>query len=615
MLKIIFWVCVAAIIYHHAVYPALLHTLAGLLRRRSQDQSNEQATVGKPSSNDGPLPSMTIVMAAFNEAPFIAAKIRNLASASYRGQPVKILIGSDGSSDRTAKIASETIAGCAGSLNQFEFIHFEVNRGKVAVINDLIARCTSDLVALTDVSAEIPVDGLERTAAYFADHNVGVVSGGYELTVAGSAGEDAYWRYQTRIRMDEATLDSPMGAHGAFYAFRKALWEPLPADTINDDFILPMTIVANGSRAVYAPEIRIFEREKTQGTQEFMRRIRIGAGNFQQAIRLWKLLDPRRPGLAFTFGSGKALRAIMPLILVLAFVSNFALLTHHGHVYSTLLVLQCLGYGLAAASPFLLEARIGGRLVQKGIAWLAYLVRGYAAGLIGILRPGLSRKSFRNEGIDPTRDEGFIHPLTHIGKRTLDIIFGLGALLAFAIVFIPVAIAIKLDSPGPVFYRQIRVGRRTSRQSDLFYLTKFRTMRVDAEKATGAVWSKGKGDPRITKLGHFLRKTRIDELPQALSVLSGDMSIVGPRPERPAFFPKLEAAIPFYAERTYSIKPGITGLAQVNHGYDTSIEDVKMKVLYDHTYALRIAKPIGWLKTDLGIILKTFSVMASGKGQ
>ena len=604
--KAIFWFSVATILYHHAVYPLLLSFAAKFLRKGI-----------KPVTQwDGMYrPMVTIIMAAYNEAKYIEAKILNLAAITYHGQPIKIIIGCDGSSDTTAKIAAKTIVDCQHSINSFELQSFEVNRGKVAVINDLISRTTSDIVALTDVTAQIPQDAVEKTVEYFRDKSVGVVCPGYELSNEIHAGEGAYWRYQSKIRIDEATLHSPMGAHGAFYAFRHNLWDILPPDTINDDFILPMSIVAKGYRAVYAPEIRILEREKTQGTQEFLRRIRIGAGNFQQSLRLWRLLSLKSPKLAFTFASGKALRSIMPLVLVVAFISNGILACNNDSFYSVLFTMQSIGYLVAVSSPFLMEAKIGGKVFQRVIAWLAYLLRGYVAGLIGILRPGLARKSFRNEGIAADSQDGYIHPLTHIGKRTVDVIFGVLATLILCLIFIPVALIIKWDSRGPIFYSQIRVGRRTSRQSDLFYLTKFRTMRMDAESTTGAVWSKGKSDPRITRIGHFLRKTRIDELPQAISVLRGDMSIVGPRPERPAFFPKLEEAIPFYTERTYSIKPGITGLAQVNHGYDESIDDVRMKVLYDHTYAMRIARPIGWLKTDFGIIFKTLKVMASGRGQ
>ncbi|MBY0610792.1 MAG: sugar transferase [Beijerinckiaceae bacterium] len=607
MIEFVFWLLVAAIVYHHLVYPALLRIVARGIRLFKR-RANEAAA-------GGPLPDMTIVMSAYNEAPFIAKKIEDLAAATYAGGQVTIVIGCDGSCDGTADVAQAAIDRLDACPHRFELRRFAYNRGKVAVINELIEDCRTPLVALTDISAAVPCDALERVARHFNAPDVGVVCPGYELLSEGSLGEGKYWRWQSEIRRNEAVLGSPMGAHGAFYAFLRDAWEPLAPDTINDDFVLPMAIVANGYRAVYAPGIRIVEREKTQISQEFMRRIRIGAGNVQQAVRLRRLARLDRPGLAFTFVSGKGLRAFMPLILLGALVSNAVLAVTAGGFYTTMLVGQILGYTLAAISPFLLEAKIGGPLVQRPIAWIAYLVRGYLAGLIGMVRPSLARRSFRSEAASTADPDDYIHPLTFIGKRAVDIVVSLAVLVVLGIILVPIAILIKLDSPGPVFYRQIRVGRRTSKQTDLFYITKFRTMRTDAEKSTGAVWSKGTRDPRITRLGHFLRKTRIDELPQALNVLRGDMSIVGPRPERPAFFPKLEAEIPYYAERTYSIKPGITGLAQVNHGYDASIEDVRTKVLYDHTYAMLIAKPLGWLKTDFGIIVKTLTVMATGKGQ
>jgi lipopolysaccharide/colanic/teichoic acid biosynthesis glycosyltransferase len=139
-------------------------------------------------------------------------------------------------------------------------------------------------------------------------------------------------------------------------------------------------------------------------------------------------------------------------------------------------------------------------------------------------------------------------------------------------------------------------------------------MRTDAETKSGAVWASA-ADPRITRIGRFLRKTRLDELPQCINVLAGDMSIVGPRPERPQFFTELEHAIPYYVERTYGLKPGITGLAQVSQGYDESIEDVRNKVMFDHAYALSINAPLRWLYTDISIICRTFIVMVTGRGQ
>ncbi|WP_315983387.1 sugar transferase [Aliamphritea spongicola] len=165
-----------------------------------------------------------------------------------------------------------------------------------------------------------------------------------------------------------------------------------------------------------------------------------------------------------------------------------------------------------------------------------------------------------------------------------------------------------------MIFRQLRIGHAEANFTHLFWMFKFRTMRVDAEATSGAVWAT-KGDPRVTALGRFLRKTRLDELPQLFNVLRGDMSLIGPRPERPGFYQKLETAIPFFAERTFGLKPGITGLAQVNQGYDRDIEDVRSKVGYDHAYALSLSNFMTWLGTDLRIMVQTVVVMVCGRGQ
>lgn len=201
-----------------------------------------------------------------------------------------------------------------------------------------------------------------------------------------------------------------------------------------------------------------------------------------------------------------------------------------------------------------------------------------------------------------------------IGKRTFDIVMACIGLLLTIPLFPLIALAIKLDTSGPVLFKQLRVGRVHADRTELFEMIKFRTMVTDAESRSGAVWAK-KQDPRITRVGDFLRKTRLDELPQFINVLRGEMSMIGPRPERPGFYRKLEDAIPYFIERTYGVTPGITGLAQVNQGYDTCIEDVRCKVGFDHRYALSLARPIDWLKMDCWICGKTLWVMVAGKGQ
>ena len=197
----------------------------------------------------------------------------------------------------------------------------------------------------------------------------------------------------------------------------------------------------------------------------------------------------------------------------------------------------------------------------------------------------------------------FTMPLWQVRvKRILDIVFGAFLGLFSLPVCILAAIAIKLEDRGPVFYSQERIGL----YGKPFTVYKFRTMRTDAEKF-GAQWAT-KDDPRITKVAKFLRKTRIDELPQIFCVLKGDMSMVGPRPERAVFIGKLREKIPFYISRL-KMKPGLTGWAQVRHHYDTSIEDVQIKLQYDMYYFENMS-----LLLDFQILVRTVYVVLTGKG-
>lgn len=189
-------------------------------------------------------------------------------------------------------------------------------------------------------------------------------------------------------------------------------------------------------------------------------------------------------------------------------------------------------------------------------------------------------------------------------KRAFDIATSLLLLLLTAPIMVLTAIAIKLDSPGPVLYRQRRVGLG----GRSFLCTKFRSMRTDAESDGVARWAT-QGDPRVTRVGAFIRSTRIDELPQLWSVFIGEMSLIGPRPERPAFVEKLKQEIPFYEIR-HTVKPGITGWAQVRFQYGESLEDAKRKHQFDLYYVKNNSL---WL--DLLILVETVSVIVFREGQ
>jgi lipopolysaccharide/colanic/teichoic acid biosynthesis glycosyltransferase len=223
-----------------------------------------------------------------------------------------------------------------------------------------------------------------------------------------------------------------------------------------------------------------------------------------------------------------------------------------------------------------------------------------------------------------------------------------GALAGIAVtlpLYIPIGIAIRLDSKGPVFFVQRRAGKlieddRATPEWTVFNMVKFRTMGVDAEKGTGAVVAT-KGDKRVTRVGRFLRSTRLDELPQFWNVLKGDMSLVGPRPERPELLGNLALAIPYFEERTRGVKPGLTGLAQISLGYTGAPEegsevaklkdtltnpfqieeaegaladDMRIKLMYDLAYAAALEDFWSYLRVELQILVQTPIIMLLSRG-
>ncbi len=196
-----------------------------------------------------------------------------------------------------------------------------------------------------------------------------------------------------------------------------------------------------------------------------------------------------------------------------------------------------------------------------------------------------------------------MQPWEESAKRLVDIVVSIVILTLSSPLWIMVAVAVRLESPGNVVYSQERVGIKEKR----FRMHKFRSMRSDAEAKTGPVWAP-KNDPRVTNVGRFLRKTRLDEIPQFVNVLKGEMSLVGPRPERPHFVELLSKEIPLYKRRLV-VRPGITGWAQIKQGYDTSIDDVRSKVRFDLFYIENMS-----FRMDIKILLMTVYTMIAGKG-
>lgn len=226
--------------------------------------------------------------------------------------------------------------------------------------------------------------------------------------------------------------------------------------------------------------------------------------------------------------------------------------------------------------------------------------------------PGFCERATGQIPIKNVEDSWFLYsggfellhrPFLRRFKRVMDVGASLlGLFLSFPLLLI-VAVLVKLESKGPVFYRQERTGQNEKP----FYLVKFRSMREDAESGTGPVWASAR-DYRVTRVGRWLRLTRLDEIPQFINVLKGEMSFIGPRPERPFFVEKLKKEIPYYALR-FSVKPGLTGWAQVQYRYGASVEDAIEKLKFDLYYIKNMS-----FKLDFWIALKTLKVVFFAQG-
>ncbi len=246
---------------------------------------------------------------------------------------------------------------------------------------------------------------------------------------------------------------------------------------------------------------------------------------------------------------------------------------------------------------------------MRGANWVEALLRCRLEGMRVYDAAGFSERVLRRLPVQFLRtsdfafaDELTMSPLRRALKRVFDVCIASLLLVLAAPFLVVVALAIKLDSKGPVFYRQERVGRG----GRSYWLWKFRSMRTDAEK-DGAVWARAQ-DERVTRVGRFIRKTRVDEIPQVFNVLMGDMSFVGPRPERPVFVEQLKKQIPFYGLRE-AVKPGITGWAQICYPYGASVEDARNKLEFDLYYVKN-----GSLFLDIGIIFHTVRHVLLGRG-
>lgn len=372
------------IVYHHIGYPLLLRGLTRWTRAADRSLKNS-GYLTSLTGNIADFSKIAIVIPAFNEQKYIAAKVHNLAILDYPGQCLRIIIACDGCTDNTAAIARITAQQLCCRHLKLEVIEFSKNRGKVAVINEIMANVDEELVALSDVSALLSIDALTQVNQYFSDKTIGLLTGHYLLANPGSPAEASYWQYQGDLKAREGRLGAVIGAHGAFYVIRRRLFRPLPEDAINDDFIIPMSIVEQGFRAIYVSAIKLIELEQATDNMDRRRRSRIAAGNLQQLIRFKGLLAPKYKGVAFAFASGKALRVLMPLLLIVAWAGSL-ILAGSGLFFLLVAILQTLIY-VAVLMFQLIKPRRPNKIWQA----IYYVVSGYVANLIGYINYILGR--------------------------------------------------------------------------------------------------------------------------------------------------------------------------------------------------------------------------------
>ena len=325
MATVLFWASMGLIAYVFVGYPTALAVLSAVRPRPRRQGPYE--------------PAISIVFSAYNEASSIVSKIRNLLALDYPAERVEILVGCDGSTDGTAEQLLSV------SDRRVRVFIFTKRRGKPAVLNTLIPKANHEIVVLCDVRQKFETAALRAFAGSFADPQVGAVSG---QMIVPQGGSGFYWRYETFIRSREGIIDSTVGVTGAICAIRKELFEPIPADTILDDVLIPLRIARRGYRVVVDSEARAFDAAYANPDGEFTRKVRTLAGNFQLFARELWLFNPLRNRLWWQTMSHKALRLLIaPLQIVLA-ISN-ATLVNGSSLYKIALAGQIVFYAAAIA--------------------------------------------------------------------------------------------------------------------------------------------------------------------------------------------------------------------------------------------------------------------------
>ncbi len=339
----LFWISLLIIFYTYIGYGLVLWILVKLFTRT------------KPTFSEQEQPTLTLIVAAYNEEAFIRKKIENSLQVTYPPDKIKYLFITDGSTDQTAGIISE--------YANIQLMHQDTRGGKIAAVHRAMQEVDTEIVVFTDANTLLNKEAFQKMARHYSLAKVGAVSGEKRVEIDDSgdatAAEGFYWKYESKLKMWDSMLYSVVGAAGELFSIRTALYQPVPTNSLLDDFMISMRIAEKGYTIVYEPEAYAMEKASASVTEELKRKVRIAAGGIQSIVWLRQLLNPfRYPLLSFQYISHRVLRwTITPFLLLLVFVLNLVMVLQEASLfYQLILLLQCVFYILSIGG-WLMESR------------------------------------------------------------------------------------------------------------------------------------------------------------------------------------------------------------------------------------------------------------------
>ncbi len=315
-LELTFWISVGLVGYVYFAYPIVVWALSRLF---PHGDGKQQPFLFRHSDD---WPFVSLVISAYREESSILQRLQNALLTDYPSNRFEVIVGVDGEEDLTGELVREC------NDPRVRLVQFPKRRGKASVLNDVIPQASGDILILSDANTDMEPSALRNLVQHFFDPTVGGVCGRLVLvdSATGTNVDGAYWKYENFLKECEGRFGTLLGMNGAIYAIRKELYEPIPANTIIDDFLIGMRIHLCGRRLIYEETAIATEETAPSIAGEFGRRARIGAGGFQSLPRLFPLLNPMKGRIALTFWSHKVLRWICPLFLMVAIATNVMLL-------------------------------------------------------------------------------------------------------------------------------------------------------------------------------------------------------------------------------------------------------------------------------------------------